>query len=102
MLLQAFEQLLKECNDIELVVVDNYMSKSKGEKATYQREVRELAERLKPHCHMVEGVTPEEIYNYYSLAVLVVIPFQFHEPFCMVAIEAMGQESLYWSVHAAG
>lgn len=90
LLLQAFEHLLKEHNDIELVVVGNYMSKSKGEKATYQREVRELAERLKPHCHMVGGVTPEEIYNYYSLADLVVIPFQFKEPFCMVAIEAMG------------
>lgn len=79
LLLQAFEQLLKERNDndIELVVVGDYMSKSKGEKAAYQREVRELAERLKPHCHMVGGVTPEEIYNYYSLADLVVIPSQF-------------------------
>lgn len=38
----------------------------------------------------VTPVTPEEIYNYYSLADLVVIPFQFQEPFCMVAIEAMG------------
>lgn len=90
LLLQAFEQLLKERNDIELVVVGDYMSKSKGEKAAYQREVRELAERLKPHCRMVGGVTPEEIYNYYSLADLVVIPSQFQEPFCMVAIEAMG------------
>ncbi len=90
LLLQAFEQLLKERNDIKLVVVGDYMSKSKGEKAAYQREVRELAERLKPHCHMVGGVTPEEIYNYYSLADLVVIPSQFQEPFCMVAIEAMG------------
>ncbi|EDQ6133410.1 lipopolysaccharide N-acetylglucosaminyltransferase [Salmonella enterica subsp. enterica] len=90
LLLQAFEQLLKERNDIELVVVGDYMSKSKGEKATYQREVRELAERLKPRCHMVGGVTPEEIYNYYSLADLVVIPSQFQEPFCMVAIETMG------------
>ncbi|HAK3428064.1 TPA: lipopolysaccharide N-acetylglucosaminyltransferase [Salmonella enterica subsp. enterica serovar Senftenberg] len=90
LLLQAFEQLLKERNDIELVVVGDYMSKSKGEKAAYQREVQELAERLKPHCHMVGGVTPEEIYNYYSLADLVVIPSQFQEPFCMVAIEAMG------------
>lgn len=90
LLLQAFEQLLKERNDIELVVVGDYMSKSKGEKAAYQREVRELAEQLKPHCHMVGGVTPEEIYNYYSLADLVVIPSQFQEPFCMVAIEAMG------------
>ncbi|EAM9849547.1 lipopolysaccharide N-acetylglucosaminyltransferase [Salmonella enterica] len=90
LLLQAFEQLLKERNDIELVVVGDYMSKSKGQKATYQREVRELAERLKPHCHMVGGVTPEEIYNYYSLADLVVIPSQFQEPFCMVAIETMG------------
>lgn len=92
LLLQAFEQLLKERNDIELVVVGDYMSKSKGEKAAYQREVRELAERLKPHCRMVGGVTPEEIYNYYSLADLVVIPSQFQEPFCMVAIEAMGAE----------
>lgn len=90
LLLHAFEQLLKERNDIELVVVGDYMSKSKGEKAAYQREVRELAERLKPHCRMVGGVTPEEIYNYYSLADLVVIPSQFQEPFCMVAIEAMG------------
>ncbi|HCI7276861.1 TPA: lipopolysaccharide N-acetylglucosaminyltransferase [Salmonella enterica subsp. enterica serovar Infantis] len=90
LLLQAFEQLLKERNDIELVVVGDYMSKSKGEKAAYQREVRELAERLKPLCRMVGGVTPEEIYNYYSLADLVVIPSQFQEPFCMVAIEAMG------------
>ncbi|ECF4924441.1 TPA: lipopolysaccharide N-acetylglucosaminyltransferase [Salmonella enterica subsp. enterica serovar Vietnam] len=90
LLLQAFEQLLKERNDIELVVVGDYMSKSKGNKAAYQREVRELAERLKPHCRMVGGVTPEEIYNYYSLADLVVIPSQFQEPFCMVAIETMG------------
>ncbi|EEM2504255.1 TPA: lipopolysaccharide N-acetylglucosaminyltransferase [Salmonella enterica subsp. indica] len=90
LLLQAFEQLLKERNDIELVVVGDYMSKSKGEKVAYQREVRELAERLKPHCRMVGGVTPEEIYNYYSLADLVVIPSQFQEPFCMVAIETMG------------
>ncbi|EGV2902013.1 glycosyltransferase [Salmonella enterica] len=90
LLLQAFEQLLRERNDIALVVVGDYMSKSKGEKAAYQREVRKLAEQLKPHCHMVGGVTPEDIYNYYSLADLVVIPSQFQEPFCMVAIEAMG------------
>ncbi|ECC1658485.1 lipopolysaccharide N-acetylglucosaminyltransferase [Salmonella enterica subsp. salamae] len=90
LLLQAFERLLTEHNDIALVVVGDYMSKSKGEKADYQRKVRELAECLKPHCHMVGGVTPEEIYNYYSLADLVVIPSQFQEPFCMVAIEAMG------------
>ncbi|EAU0100768.1 lipopolysaccharide N-acetylglucosaminyltransferase [Salmonella enterica] len=90
LLLQAFEYLLKERSDIELVVVGDYMNKSKGEKAAYQREVRELAERLKPHCHMLGGVAPEKIYSYYSLADLVVIPSQFQEPFCMVAIEAMG------------
>ncbi|EBP0970470.1 lipopolysaccharide N-acetylglucosaminyltransferase [Salmonella enterica] len=90
MLLQAFEQLLKERNDIELVVVGDYLSKSKGEKAAYQREVRKLAEKLNPHCHLLGSVTPEQIYNYYSLADLVVIPSQFQEPFCMVAIEAMG------------
>ncbi|EEC2696019.1 lipopolysaccharide N-acetylglucosaminyltransferase [Salmonella enterica] len=90
LLLQAFEYLLKERSDIELVVVGDYMNKSKGEKAAYQREVRKLAERLKAHCHMLGGVAPEKIYSYYSLADLVVIPSQFQEPFCMVAIEAMG------------
>ncbi|EDN4781717.1 lipopolysaccharide N-acetylglucosaminyltransferase [Salmonella enterica subsp. enterica serovar Braenderup] len=90
LLLQAFELLLQERNDIELVIVGDYMNKNKGDKGAYQEEVRELAERLKPHCHMLGGVTPEDIYNYYSLADLVVIPSQFQEPFCMVAIEAMG------------
>lgn len=90
LLLQAFERLIETRDDIELVIVGDYMNKNKGDKGAYQREVRELAERLKPHCHMLGGVTPEDMYNYYSLADLVVIPSQFQEPFCMVAIEAMG------------
>lgn len=61
LLLQAFEYLLKERSDIELVVVGDYMNKSKGEKAAYQREVRELAERLKPHCHMLGGLPQKNI-----------------------------------------
>ncbi|EAW6539829.1 lipopolysaccharide N-acetylglucosaminyltransferase [Salmonella enterica] len=90
MLLQAFERLIETHNDIELVIVGDYMNKNKGDKGAYQQEVRKLAEKLNPHCHLLGSVTPEQIYNYYSLADLVVIPSQFQEPFCMVAIEAMG------------
>ncbi|EAZ9180304.1 lipopolysaccharide N-acetylglucosaminyltransferase [Salmonella enterica] len=90
MLLQAFERLIETRDDIELVIVGDYMNKNKGDKGAYQQEVRKLAEKLNPHCHLLGSVTPEQIYNYYSLADLVVIPSQFQEPFCMVAIEAMG------------
>ncbi|EAW8180920.1 lipopolysaccharide N-acetylglucosaminyltransferase [Salmonella enterica] len=90
MLLQAFEKLIETRDDIELVIVGDYTNKNKGDKGAYQQEVRKLAEKLNPHCHLLGSVTPEQIYNYYSLADLVVIPSQFQEPFCMVAIEAMG------------
>lgn len=89
LLLQAFELLIRTRDDIEQVVIGDYASKSKGEKGIYQKKIRELAKQLGSHCHMLGGVAPEEMHRYYSLADLVVIPSQFQEPFCMVAIEAM-------------
>lgn len=90
LLLQAFKRLMKSCDDIELVVVGDYKNKDKGEKAVYQKQVRELAEIIGSRCHLVGGVKPDDMYRYYPIADLVVIPSQFQEPFCMVAIEAMG------------
>ncbi|MCV5491217.1 glycosyltransferase, partial [Escherichia coli] len=52
--------------------------------------VREIAKRLKDRCIMLGSIPPEKMHCYYPLADLVVIPSQFQEPFCMVAIEAMG------------
>lgn len=90
LLLQAFEKLLHENKNLKLVVVGDHMEVSKNDKGDYQREVREIAERLKPHCIMLGSISPEKMHYYYPLADIVVIPSQFQEPFCMVAIEAMG------------
>ncbi|HCL5351071.1 TPA: lipopolysaccharide N-acetylglucosaminyltransferase [Salmonella enterica subsp. salamae serovar [1],40:z35:e,n,x,z15] len=89
-LLKAFEKLRKTNKKLKLVIVGDYLKKSKGEKEEYIKQVRKIAERLKPHCHMLGETSPELIYHYYSLADLVVIPSQVQEAFCMVAIEAMG------------
>ena len=90
LLLQAFEKICQHRDDIKLVIIGDQHSKAKGEIAEYQKQVREIANRLQHHCVMVGSVPPENMHNYYPLADLVVIPSQFKEPFCMVAIEAMG------------
>jgi glycosyltransferase involved in cell wall biosynthesis len=90
LLLQAFEKLVKERSDLKLVVVGDHMEVSKSDKGAYQKEVRDVAARLQDKCLMVGSIPPEKMHLYYSLADLVVIPSQFKEPFCMVAIEAMG------------
>ncbi|MHA8111635.1 lipopolysaccharide N-acetylglucosaminyltransferase [Kosakonia cowanii] len=90
LLMQAFESLAQKRSDLKLVVIGDQYSDQKGEIATYQRQVREIADRLTGRCIMVGGVAPEKMHHYYHLADLVVIPSQFKEPFCMVAIEAMG------------
>ncbi|WP_202305805.1 lipopolysaccharide N-acetylglucosaminyltransferase [Dryocola clanedunensis] len=89
LLLKAFEKISKQRNEIKLVVIGDPHSSEKGEKATYQQQARELSARLRPDCIMVGSVRPEEMHKYYPLADLVIIPSQFEEPFCMVAIEAM-------------
>lgn len=90
LLLQAFEKLVESHPNFKLVVVGDHMEVSKSDKGAYQREVREIAERLTDHCIMLGSIPPEKMHRYYPLGDLVVIPSQFQEPFCMVAIEAMG------------
>lgn len=90
LLLQAFEKLVKERSDLKLVVVGDNMEVSKSDKGAYQKEVRDVAARLQDKCLMLGSIPPEKMHLYYPLADLVVIPSQFKEPFCMVAIEAMG------------
>ncbi|MCT4707534.1 lipopolysaccharide N-acetylglucosaminyltransferase [Enterobacteriaceae bacterium H16N7] len=90
LLLKAFEKISKQRNGIKLVIIGDYNSSEKGEKAAYQQQTRELSTRLQPDCIMVGSVPPEKMHKYYSLADLVIIPSQVEEAFCMVAIEAMG------------
>lgn len=90
LLLKAFEKLVEEQSDLRLVVVGDHMEVSKSDKGAYQQEVRDVAARMQNKCLMLGSIPPEKMYLYYPLADLVVIPSQFKEPFCMVAIEAMG------------
>ncbi|WP_279049904.1 lipopolysaccharide N-acetylglucosaminyltransferase [Cedecea davisae] len=90
LLMQAFEKLTAKHQNLKLVVVGDHQEVNKGENGAYQREVVEIAERLQNQCLMLGSIAPEQIHRYYPLADLVVIPSQFQEPFCMVAIEAMG------------
>lgn len=88
--MQSFEKLAAAHKNLKLVVIGDYTEMSKSDKGAYQRNVREIAKRLKDRCIMLGSIPPEKMYCYYPLADLVVIPSQFQEPFCMVAIEAMG------------
>lgn len=90
LLLKAFEKLVEEQSDLKLVVVGDHMEVSKSDKGAYQQEVRDVAARMQNKCLMLGSIPPEKMHLYYPLADLVVIPSQFKEPFCMVAIEAMG------------
>ncbi|MGL5601141.1 MAG: lipopolysaccharide N-acetylglucosaminyltransferase [Silvania sp.] len=90
LLLQAFEQLIATHNNLKLIVVGDYNEVSKTDGGAYQREVRAVAERLADRCVMTGSLPPDQMHRYYPLGDLVVIPSQFQEPFCMVAIEAMG------------
>lgn len=90
LLLQAFEKYSKENSNARLIVVGDHMEVGKQDKGAYQKEVRDIAARLQDKCILLGSIPPEKMHFYYSLADLVVIPSQFQEPFCMVAIEAMG------------
>lgn len=90
LLLQAFEQLIATHKNLKLIVVGDYNEINKTDGGAYQREVRAVAERLADRCIMTGSLPPDQMHRYYPLGDLVVIPSQFQEPFCMVAIEAMG------------
>lgn len=89
-LMHAFEKLSQTHQDLRFVVIGDYNEESKSDNGAYQREVREIAARLGDRCKMMGSIPPDKMHTWYPLADLVVIPSQFQEPFCMVAIEAMG------------
>ena len=89
-LMHAFEKLSQTHQDLRFVVIGDYNEESKSDNGAYQREVREIAARLGDRCNLMGSIPPDKMHTWYPLADLVVIPSQFQEPFCMVAIEAMG------------
>lgn len=89
-LLQAFEKISESHENLKLVVVGDHLEVSKSDKGAYQREVRNISERLNGKCLLLGSMSPEKMNNYYAVGDLVVIPSQVQEAFCMVAIEAMG------------
>ncbi|WP_313478313.1 lipopolysaccharide N-acetylglucosaminyltransferase [Atlantibacter hermannii] len=89
-LMHAFEKLSQTHQDLRFVVIGDYNEESKSDNGAYPREVREIAARLGDRCKLMGSIPPDKMHTWYPLADLVVIPSQFQEPFCMVAIEAMG------------
>ncbi|EBW6088011.1 lipopolysaccharide N-acetylglucosaminyltransferase [Atlantibacter hermannii] len=89
-LMHAFEKLSQTHQDLRFVVIGDYNEESKSDNGAYQREVREIAARLGDRCKLMGSIPPDKMHTWYPLSDLVVIPSQFQEPFCMVAIEAMG------------
>ncbi|MBD7973663.1 lipopolysaccharide N-acetylglucosaminyltransferase [Escherichia whittamii] len=89
MLMDAFNKLCKDRDNLKLVIVGDPFASKKGEKAEYQKKVLDEAKAIGAQCIMAGGQPPEQMHNYYRLADLVVVPSQVEEAFCMVAVEAM-------------
>lgn len=89
MLMDAFNKLCKDRDNLKLVIVGDPFASKKGEKAEYQKKVLDEAKAIGAQCIMAGGQSPEQMHNYYRLADLVVVPSQVEEAFCMVAVEAM-------------
>lgn len=89
MLMDAFNKMCKDRDNLKLVIVGDPFASKKGEKAEYQKKVLDEAKAIGAQCIMAGGQSPEQMHNYYRLADLVVVPSQVEEAFCMVAVEAM-------------
>ncbi|HFM0173398.1 TPA: lipopolysaccharide N-acetylglucosaminyltransferase, partial [Escherichia coli] len=88
-LMDAFNKLCKDRDNLKLVIVGDPFASKKGEKAEYQNKVLDEAKAIGAQCIMAGGQPPEQMHKYYRLADLVVVPSQVEEAFCMVAVEAM-------------
>ena len=65
----------------------------KGERAKYYKKLLKFIEEKKiKNIEFWDWISPSKIHYVYSLADLVIIPSQFEEPFCMVALEAMASK----------
>lgn len=91
-LVLAFRELFAQRQDVFLLLVGEF-SKRRGtrpnDRAAYGEQIRAECQKMAGFCHYTGSVNPVSIQDYYYAGDLVVIPSEFEEPLCMVAIEAM-------------
>lgn len=87
----AFQELIGRRRDVLLLLVGEFSTgnASTNSRAEYGDQIRNVCRELGKNCVIVGSVDPATIHEYFHLGDLVVVPSEFEEPFCMVAIEAM-------------
>lgn len=89
LLLEAFSLLHEKYKNKKLIFIGDYGIENEKNYYQYRKEFCKRAREIGDACLLLGEKSPDEIHKYYGLADLVIIPSQFQEPFCMVAIEAM-------------
>lgn len=91
-LVLAMHELRQKRSDVFLLLVGEF-SQRKGQeindRATYGEQLKAECVKMEGNCLWTGSVPPTVIQDYYHAGDLVVIPSEFEEPLCMVAIEAM-------------
>ncbi len=86
----AFRELLRERDDIHLVLVGELRrGDPENLRVAYANAILAACDAVKSHCHIAGAIDPAQMQRYYVLGDLVVVPSEFDEPFGMVAVEAM-------------
>lgn len=89
-LVLTFNKLLHLRQDVCLVLVGEFsIGRDTDRRVQYGARIRQLCNTMPSHCLIIGSVSHTSMHSFYHLAQLVVIPSEFEEPFCMVAIEAM-------------
>ncbi|WP_064515012.1 glycosyltransferase [Buttiauxella gaviniae] len=88
-LMQAIDLLNTQRHPLKLVIIGDPRANNEGHRAEYQKQIREMAQKMGDKCILAGSVAPAEMHKVYSIANLTVVPSRFEEPFCMVALESM-------------
>lgn len=105
-LVLAFKELLAHRKDMFLLLVGEFSERRRGaktsERAVYGERIKAECRNMAGFCHYTGSVDPTSIQDYYHAGDLVVIPSEFEEPLCMVAIEAMAAGVPVLASHKGG
>lgn len=88
-LMQAVDHLNQSGQQLKLVIIGDPRGNKTGPRAAYQKQIREMAQKMGGSCILVGSVAPADMHKVYTLGDLTVVPSRFEEPFCMVALESM-------------
>jgi glycosyltransferase involved in cell wall biosynthesis len=92
-LVHAFARLLERRSDVFLVLVGELRQGAASDnRARYGAELAAACAKIRDHCLLAGNVDPAHIQHYYRRGDLLVVPSEFQEPFCMVAIEGMAAQ----------